>query len=196
MTTDTPELITPTREVDGVEVPIPGVWKIDPQHTHLGFESRHARITRMRGRFRSFSGQFTIAEVPSESTVEVVVDTASIDTTHTKADEHLRGENFLHVEKFPQMTFKSTSVEHLGEGDWRVIGDLTIKDITKPLTLISTFEGAVPVVYGGRAKLAFSAHGQFDRRDYGIEFNMAMPGGGWLVGTGVRLTLDAEADLP
>jgi polyisoprenoid-binding protein YceI len=196
MTTDTPELITPTREVDGVEVPIPGVWTIDPQHTHLGFEARHARITRMRGRFRSFSGTFTIAEVPTESSVEVVVDTASIDTTHTKADEHLRGENFLDVERYPQMTFRSTSVEHLGEGDWRVIGDLTIKDITRPLTLIATFEGAVPVVYGGRAKLAFSAHGQFDRRDYGIEFNMAMPGGGWLVGTGVRLTLDAEADLP
>jgi len=87
-------------------------------------------------------------------------------------------------------------VEFLGENRWRVGGDLTIRGITRPITLDCTFEGAVAVAYGGRAKLAFQARGQFQRRDFGMEMNMALPGGGWLVGQGVRLELEAEADLP
>jgi polyisoprenoid-binding protein YceI len=190
------ELLNPLRMVDGVEVPLPGVWKIDPLHSSLAFEARHARITRMRGRFRSFSGQFTIAEAPEDSSVEVTIDAASIDTTHTQADEHLRGEAYLDVEHHPQMRFRSTSVRHVGEANWEVTGDLTIRGVTRPITLAATFEGAVPVRYGGRAKLAFSATGHFDRRDFGMVANMEMPAGGWLVGTGVRLHLDVEADLP
>ena len=195
MSTET-ETFNPLRVIDGVELPVPGTWVIDAGHSSLAFEARHARITRMRGRFRSFSGQFVIAEVPEESSVEVTIDAASIDTTHEQADGHLRGEQFLDVEHHPTLTFRSTSVHFLGENRWRVEGDLTIKGITRPITLDSTFEGAVPVAYGGRAKLAFNARGQFDRRDYGMEMNMALPAGGWLVGQGVRLELDAEADLP
>jgi polyisoprenoid-binding protein YceI len=195
MSTET-ETFNPIRVIDGVELPVPGTWVIDPGHSSLAFEARHARITRMRGRFRSFSGQFVIAEVPEESSVEVTIDAASIDTTHEQADGHLRGEQFLDVEHHPTLTFRSTSVHFLGENRWRVEGDLTIKGITHPITLDSTFEGAVAVAYGGRAKLAFNAKGQFDRRDYGMEMNMALPAGGWLVGQGVRLELDAEADLP
>ncbi|MPY93558.1 MAG: polyisoprenoid-binding protein [Acidimicrobiia bacterium] len=197
MTTETkPALIDPIRVVDGVELPIPGTWVIDPQHSSLAFEARHARITRMRGRFRSFSGQFVIAESPEDSTVEVTIDAASIDTTHEQADGHLRGEQFLDVENHPTLTFRSNAVRFLGENRWRVEGDLTIRAVSKPITLDATFEGAVPVARGGRAKLAFNARGQFDRRDYDMEMNVPMPGGGWLVGQGVRLDLDAEADLP
>lgn len=195
MSTET-EVFNPLRVVDGVELPVPGTWVIDPKHSHLGFEARHAVVTRMRGRFRSFSGEFRIAEVPEESSVSVTIDAASIDTTHEQADGHLRGEQFLDVERHPTITYQSTSVQFLGENRWRVGGDLTIRGITRPITLESTFEGAVAVAYGGRAKLAFQAKGQFDRREFGMEMNMALPGGGWLVGQGVRLHLDAEADLP
>jgi polyisoprenoid-binding protein YceI len=190
------ELLNPLRMVDGVEVPLVGEWKIDPLHSSLGFEARHARITRMRGRFRSFSGTFVIAERPEDSVVEVDIDAASIDTTHTQADEHLRGEPYLDVEHHPRMHFRSTAVRHVGEANWEVDGELTIRGVTRPITLDAVFEGAVPVRYGGRAKLAFSATGHFDRRDFGMVANVEMPAGGWLVGTGVRLHLDVEADLP
>ena len=137
-----------------------------------------------------------IADVPEESSVAVRIVAASIDTTHEQADGHLRGEQFLDVERYPELTFQSSAVRHIGEGNWEVTGDLTIRAITRPIVLHATFEGAVPVLYGGRAKLAFTVRGEFDRRDYGMEMNVAMPGGGWLVGTGVRLHLDVEADLP
>lgn len=190
------ELLNPLRTVDGVEVPLAGEWKIDPLHSCVAFEARHARITRMRGRFRRFSGAFVIAERPEDSRVEVIIDAASIDTTHPQADEHLRGEPYLDVEHHPEMRFRSTAVHHLGEANWEVEGELTIRGVTRPITLHAVFEGAVPVRYGGRAKLAFSVTGNFDRRDFGMVANVEMPAGGWLVGTGVRLHLDVEADLP
>jgi polyisoprenoid-binding protein YceI len=193
-TAETPELLQPTRQVDGRELPIPGVWKIDPGHSSLAFESRHAVVTRMRGRFRSSEGEFHIAETPEDSWVEVTIEAASIDTTHPLADEHLRGEHYLDVEKYPTLHFRSTRVKPVGE-NWQVEGDLTIRGITHPITLDATFEGAVTMARGPRAKMAFSASGQFDRRDYGMEANFALPGGGWVVGTGVRLHLDVEADL-
>src|SRR5262245_48132403 len=102
----------PTRTVDGLELPVAGTWVIDPLHTSLGFETRHAVVTRMRGRFRASSGSFTIAERPEDSSVEVLIDAASIDTINPMADEHLRGEPFLDVANYPQLAFRSTSVKH------------------------------------------------------------------------------------
>lgn len=192
---DGAELFNPLRVVEGIEVPVAGTWVIDPQHSSLGFEARHARITRMRGRFRTFSGAFDIAERPEDSSVSVTIDAASIDTTHEQADGHLRGEPYLDVDHNPELRFVSSAVRHLGEAHWEVAGDLTIRGVTRPITLAARFEGAVPVLYGGRAKLAFVVTGTFDRRDYGMTHNMAMPGGGWLVGNAIGLHLDVEADL-
>lgn len=188
--------LVPTRSLDGVELPIPGTWVIDPLHTSLAFEARHAVVTRMRGRFRSLSGNFTIAERPEASSVEVTIDAASIDTIHPVADEHLRGEHYLDVANHPQLAFRSTKVKHEGGDGWRVAGDLTIRGITRPITLDVTLNGVVPVTYGPKAKLGFTATGSFDRRDYGMEFNIPLPTGGVLVGNEVLLTLDVEADLP
>jgi polyisoprenoid-binding protein YceI len=193
-TTETPTPVEPTRLVDGRALPVPGEWKIDPGHSSLAFEARHAVVTRMRGRFRSFEGEFHIAEAPEDSWVEVTIDASSIDTTHETADQHLREENYLDVANHPTLHFRSTAVRPVGE-NWQVDGDLTIRGITHPITLDATFEGAVALARGPRAKLAFSASGQFDRRDYDMTANFALPGGGWIVGTGVRLHLDVEADL-
>jgi polyisoprenoid-binding protein YceI len=189
------EVIAATRTVDGVEVPIAGTWNIDPQHSSLAFETRHAVVTRMRGRFRQSSGVFHIAERPEDSTVTVTIDAASIDTIHTMADEHLRGENYLDVANHPTITFQSTAVSHAGGDRWQVVGDLTIRDVTRPITLDATFNGAVPLPRGPKAKLGFTATGVFDRRDYGMTFNIPLPTGGVIVGNEVQLTLDAEADL-
>lgn len=188
-------LTTATRLVDGVEVPIAGTWKIDSQHSSLAFEARHAVVTRMWGRFRQSSGVFHIAERPEDSSVEVTIDAGSIDTTHAVADEHLRDEPYLNVEKFPTITFRSKGVRHVDGDRWEVVGDLTIRAITRPITLEATFNGAVPVAYGPKAKLAFTASGRIDRRDYGMTVNLPMPTGGVVVGNEVNIVLDAEADL-
>jgi polyisoprenoid-binding protein YceI len=196
MSTTTPPLFQPLREVDGQPIPIAGTWVIDPPHSSLAFEARHMVVTRMRGRFRSFAGEFHIAEVPEESWVEVTIAAASLDTVNDAANESLKSDHFLEVEKYPELHFRSTSVTHLEANRWQVRGDLTIKGITRPITLDSTFAGAVPAPRGVRAKLAFVAQGEFDRRDYGMDFNIPVPTGGWVVGNQVRLELDVEANLP
>ena len=188
--------LAPFRTLDGTELPTPGRWVIDPAHTSLAFEARHAVVTRMRGRFRTLAGSFTIADRPEDSSVEVTIDAASIDTNHPVADEHLRGEHYLDVATHPHLTFRSTSVDHVGGDRWRVTGDLTIVGVTRPIILDATLNGVVPMSYGPKAKLGFTATGSFDRRDYGMEFNIPLPTGGVVVGNEVRLTLDVEADLP
>lgn len=191
---ETRELITPVRLVDETEVPAVGRWSIDPTHSSLAFSARHA-VTRMRGRFRSFQGTIEIAEVPEHSSVEVVIDAASIDTTNTAADDSMRSEYFLHVAQFPEIVFRSTSVRHGGDNRWVVDGDLAMRGLTRPITLDLTFEGAVPLAKGPLAKMGVVARGQFDRRQYGMTVNSPLPGGGWILGNGVQLELDVEAEL-
>jgi polyisoprenoid-binding protein YceI len=186
----------PLRDVGGQLLPVPGRWIIDPGHSSLGFEARHMVVTRMRGRFRSFSGEFQIEEEPEKSWVEVSIAAASLDTTNDAADESLKSERFLDVQRFPTLHYRSSEVTHVEGNRWQVDGTLTIKEISRPITLDATFEGAVAVARAVRAKMAFVATGEFDRRDYGMEFNMPVPAGGWIVGNRVRLELDVEANLP
>jgi polyisoprenoid-binding protein YceI len=153
-------------------------------------------VTRMRGRFRSFSGEFHIEEQPEESWVEVTIDAPSLDTTNHDADESLKSERFLDVERYPTLHYQSSEVHHVESNRWQVDGTLTIKAISHPITLDATFEGAVAAGRAARAKMAFVARGEFDRRDYGMDFNIPVPSGGWIVGNRVRLELDAEASLP
>jgi polyisoprenoid-binding protein YceI len=194
--TSTTSTFNPLREFDGRLVPVAGVWEIDRGHSSMAFEARHVVVTRMRGRFRAFSGAFHIADQPEESWVEVSIEAASLDTTNEAADDSLKSDRFLDVERFPELHYRSTRVHHLEADRWEVEGELTIKGVTRPVTLDATFEGAVPVSRNVRAKLGFVARGEFDRRDYGLDFNLPMPTGGWVVGNQVRLELDVEANLP
>ncbi len=186
----------PLREVGGQLLPVPGQWVIDPGHSSLAFESRHMVVTRMRGRFRSFSGEFHIEVQPEESWVEVSIDAASLDTTNADADGSLKGERFLNVERYPTLHYRSSEIHHVEANRWQVNGTLTIKGISHPIILDATFEGAVAAGRAARAKMAFVARGEFDRRDYGMDFNIPVPSGGWIVGNRVRLELDVEASLP
>ena len=186
----------PLRPVAGQQVPVAGVWVIDPGHSSLAFEARHMVYTRMRGRFRSFSGELHIEDEPEKSWAEVTIDAASLDTTNDAADESLRGEKFLDVERFPTLTYRSREVRHVEGNRWQMEGDLTIRDITQPITLDLVFEGAVVAGRVARAKASFVARGEFDRRDFGMDFNLPSPSGGWVVGNRVRLELDVEANLP
>ena len=188
--------LAPIRTLDGTELPTPGRWVIDAAHTSLAFEARHAVVTRMRGRFRTLAGSFTIADRPEDSSVEVTIDAASIDTNHPIADEHLRGEHYLDVAAHPHLTFRSTSVDHVGGDRWRVTGDLTIVGSHGRSSSTPRSTAWSPCPTAAKAKLGFTATGSFDRRDYGMEFNIPLPTGGVVVGNEVHLTLDVEADLP
>jgi polyisoprenoid-binding protein YceI len=194
--THTAPTFNPLREFEGRLVPVPGVWVIDRAHSSVAFEARHMVVTRMRGRFRAFSGEFRIAERPDESSVEVSIEAASLDTTNSAADDSLKSDRFLDVDRFPLLHYHSTTVRHVEADRWQVDGELTIKEVTRPITLDASFEGAVAVARNARAKLAFVARGELDRRAYGIDFNLPVPTGGWVVGNQVRLELDVEADLP
>lgn len=182
------------REYDHMLVPVPGVWNIDPTHTILGFDCAHMMMTRLRGWFASFSGAFHVAETPEDSSVEVSIDADSLQMPNPVAVSVLKGENWLEVEKYNTLQFRSTGVERVEANLLKVAGDLTIKDTTREVVLDASFEGAhqLPPQLGG-AKVGFVATTSFDRRDFGLDWNMPLPGGGWLVGNRVDLRLDVEA---
>src|SRR5688572_17912296 len=123
------------RTVDGVEVPEPGKYTLDPAHTEIGFVARHLMVAKVRGRFTSFTGGVTIAEDPTQSQLEVDVDAASIDTREEQRDAHLRSPDFFDVEKYPKITYKSTNVSHLKGNRWTVEGELTIRGVVRPVAL-------------------------------------------------------------
>jgi len=181
-----------TREYQGVQVPQPGTYALDKGHTTIEFVGRHLMITKVRGRFTEFDGQLVIGEAPEDSSVEVTIDTASVDTSDEKRDGHLRSADFLDVENYPKMAFRSTRIEVGRDGTAKVTGDLTVKDVTRPVTLDVEFDGAQADPWGGQ-RLGFSAHTEIDREDWGLTWNVALETGGVLVGKKIRLELNVEA---
>ncbi len=191
--TDTTTTSTPlTRTVDGIEVPARGTYTIDASHTHVGLSVRHMMVAKTKGRFAEVSGTVIIAEDPLASSVEVEIQAASIDTRDETRDGHLRSPDFLDVDTFPVLTYRSTKVTPAGAGRWTVEGDLTVKDVTKPVALEVTFEGAAASPFGG-SSIGFEASGELDREDFGLTWNQALETGGVLVGKTVKLSIDAEA---
>jgi polyisoprenoid-binding protein YceI len=182
-----------TREHKGTVVPVPGVYDIDQAHTTVEFVARHLMITKVRGRFATFSGSVNVAEVPEDSSVEVTIDAASIQTSQDQRDEHLRSADFFEVDKYPALTFKSTSVELDGDS-WKVTGDLTVRDVTRPVVLDVEFDGANTTPWGTQA-IAFSASTEIDREAWGLTYNQALETGGVVVGKKVRIELNVEAIL-
>lgn len=180
-----------TRTVDGIALPTPGTFELDPSHTHVGFSVRHM-MGKVRGRFTSFSGTVTVADDPPDSSVEVSVDVGSVDTGDEQRDGHLRSPDFFDVESHPTMTYRSTGLTSEGEGRYRVEGDLTIKGVTRPVPLSLTFEG-VGVDPWGNQRLGFSASAEIDREQFGLTWNQALETGGMLVGRKVTVNIEAEA---
>jgi polyisoprenoid-binding protein YceI len=169
----------------------PGVWNVDPSHSTVGFVARHLMISKVRGRFGSFSGTVTIAEDPLESTVEATVDLASIDTGDAGRDEHLRSADFFSVEPHPTMSFRSTALRE--DGDRYVLaGDLTIRDVTRPVEFELDFEGVSQDPWGN-TRAGFAAQAEVNRKDWGLEWNVALETGGVLVGDKVKVQLEIEA---
>jgi polyisoprenoid-binding protein YceI len=184
----------PTRTVEGKEIPPPGQWAIDPTHSQIQFMARHMMISRVRGRFREFSGTITIAEVPEKSSAEVTILAASIDTGDEQRDRHLRSPEFLYVEQFPTILFRSTSVHPLGDDHWEVLGDLTIRGVTRPVTLQVEFCGTATDPWGD-VRAGFLASTEINREEFDVSWNQVLETGGFVVGKGVKIEADVEAVL-
>jgi polyisoprenoid-binding protein YceI len=179
------------QEYAGVSIPPAGTYELDPSHTVVGFVARHM-LSKVRGQFTGFTGAVDVGDSPESSRVQVEVKTESI-TTHTaKRDQHLMSGDFLEIEKYPALTFKSTAVRPTGGTSFELEGDLTIKDVTRHVTLSGEFLGWGPNMEG-KPMLAASAKTTIDREDFGMTWNMAVEAGGFLVGKKVEIEIEIEA---
>ncbi len=179
------------REYQGVRIPPVGTYELDQTHTVVGFVGRHM-LSKVRGQFTEFTGTVEVGDSPEDWRVDVEVKTESI-TTHTeKRDQHLMSGDFLEIEKHPVLTFTSTAVRPTGGTSFELDGDLTIKDITRPVTLSGEFLGWGPNMER-KPMLAASAKTTIDREDWGITWNVAVEAGGFLVGKKVDLEIEVEA---
>ena len=172
-------------------------WTVDPAHSLIEFAAKHMMITSVRGRIADVRGTITLDEAnPERSAVEVELDAASIDTRSEQRDAHLRSADFLDVEHFPTITFRSRRVEgvdSLREGEpFRVVGDLTIRGVTREVTLEAAYEGRGRDPWGGE-RVSFSADTRIDRRDFGLTWNAALETGGVLVSNEVKIHIEAQA---
>jgi polyisoprenoid-binding protein YceI len=169
------------------------IWVIDPAHSEALFSVRHMMIAKVRGHFAKISGTLELdSEDLRRSSVDVTIDAASIDTREPQRDAHLRSADFLNAEEFPSLTFKSKTVTPLGDGRFTIVGDLTIRGVSREVTLDAREEGTGKDPWGN-ARVGFSATTRIDRRDWGLEWNQPLETGGVLVGHDVDISLEIEA---
>jgi len=168
-------------------------WNIDPVHSVAEFKVKHMMISNVKGQFPKVSGKLTLDESDlTKSKVETSIETASIETRDPQRDGHLKSPDFFHVEKFPTMTFKSTGIKVVPDGELSVEGDLTIRDTTRKV--VFAVEGPTPPAKDpwGNTRIAVSATTKINRKDFGLTWNAALETGGILVGDEVTITLDVQ----
>ena len=177
--------IAPSAGID-----LSGTYSLDPTHSRLGYQARHAMVTTVRGHFADFSGTVTLDEAnPAASSAEITIQAMSVSTSQADRDNHLRTSDFFDPEKYPTLTFRSTKVEKTGNEEFAVTGDLTVKDVTKPITINMTFAGAAKDPFGN-SRAGFEGYATLNRKDYGMTFNAALETGGVLVSDRVKLDFD------
>ena len=168
-------------------------WTVDTAHSNVEFSIKHMMFAKVRGNFHDYEATIEADENDlTSANINFVIDVASIDTRNSDRDGHLRSADLFDVEKFPKMTFKSTSIVKKGEGVYDIIGDLTIRDVTKSVTFASQFEGQGKDPWGN-IKFGFSAEGQIKREDFGLTYNAALETGGFLIGSDVNISIVVEA---
>ena len=172
---------------------IAGTWTIDPAHSEVGFTVRHLMVSKVRGKFKAFAGELVTGVDPQASSVRATIDLASIDTGNADRDAHVRSADFFDTESNPTMSFVSTGVRANGS-DYVLDGELTIRDITKPVSLDLELGGFGPDPYGG-TRSGFTATGDIKRSDFGVDFNAVLETGGVVLSDKVTLTLEIEAIL-
>lgn len=167
-------------------------WQIDPAHSEVNFTVRHMMISNVRGQFEKFNGTVDFNEEnPAQSSVNVRIETASINTKEQQRDAHLKSPDFLDTETYPYMTFASKNVVQTGDNTGRILGDLTIRDMTREVTLDVTYAGQAKSPWG-TTSAGFSATTTINRKDWGLTWNQALETGGVLVGDQIKIAIELE----
>jgi polyisoprenoid-binding protein YceI len=179
-----------TRLVNGTELPVAGMWQLDPSHAEVGFVGRHFGLTKVRGRFTGVSGTVTIADDLANSAVEVFIDMATVNSGDTSRDDHLRSGELFDVEHHPEATYRSTRLE-IQDATGTVHGDLTIKGITRPVALTVDYLGHATDPWGND-RAVFSATARINREDWDLTWNMVLEAGGLLVSKEITLEIEVE----
>jgi len=171
--------------------PAPGSYALDQVHSYVSFTARHLMVTKVRGRFPVTAGKLVIADDPTQSVVEATIDVTAVESGDPKRDEHLRSADFFESEKYPTASFRSTKVTDHGDGEFTLEGDLTVRDTTRPVTLKGEYLGSQASPWGD-TRVGFSAETEISRKDWGLEWNVALETGGVVVGDKIKLAIDAE----
>jgi polyisoprenoid-binding protein YceI len=172
---------------------VAGTWSIDPVHSEVGFSVRHMMVSKVRGRFTTFSGELVTGQDPLASSVTAEIDLTSIDTGNSQRDDHIRSADFFEVETYPTMTYASTGIREDGDG-FVLDGELTLKGVTRSVPLELELNGFGPDPFGG-TRAGFTATGEINRRDFNVTFSAPMQNGGVVVADKIALHLEIEAVL-
>ncbi|GAA1613349.1 YceI family protein [Catellatospora bangladeshensis] len=185
-------MTTNTRTWHGLTIPTAGTFVLDPAHTRVGFVIRHLVVSKVRGAFKDVAGEIVIAEEPLDSSVNAVIQAVSIDTGVADRDNHLRTGDFLEAEKYPELSFRSTGLRAVSGENFILVGDLTIKDVTKRVELELEFGGVQKSPYGQEV-IGFSATTEIDREDFNVTWNQALETGGMMLGKTLKIEIEGEA---
>jgi polyisoprenoid-binding protein YceI len=170
-----------------------GDYTIDTAHSRIGFVARHAMVTKVRGSFDDYEGTLHIdGENPAKSWVRVTIQAKSIDTRNAQRDDHLRSNDFLDMDNYPEITFASTAVEPVGDDKFRVTGDLTLRGVTRPVTLDVEYTGTATDSFGN-VRVGFEGSAQINRKDFGVNWNALLEGGGVMVSDKVTVEVEVSA---
>ena len=173
------------------ELPTTQEWSIDPAHTQVGFSVKHLMITNVKGRFSHVTGTVRLDTAISQPEVDISIDATSITTGDPKRDAHLRSADFLHVEQHPTIQFRATRLDGNVDTKFTLDGELTIRGVTRPATLYVISEGRANDPWGN-AKAGYTATTRINRKDFGLEWNVALEAGGVLVGEDVKITIETQ----
>ncbi|MFY1696989.1 MULTISPECIES: YceI family protein [unclassified Solwaraspora] len=181
-----------TREWNGITIPTAGTYELDQAHKRVGFVARHMMVSKVRGEFAEATATITVAEDPLQSSVTAVLQAASITTGQADRDAHLRSGDFLDTEKFTTLEFRSTGIASVDGNEFVLAGELTIKDVTRPVELAVEFEGAGRSPFG-QDIFGFTATTEIDREEFGLTWNVALETGGVLVAKKIKIEIEGEA---
>lgn len=190
--TDTTSSPLASRDYNGVQIPVPGTYTLDPAHKRVGFVARHLMVSKVRGGFDEATATIIVAENPLESSVAATIQAASITTGQEQRDGHLRSGDFLEAEKYPTLEYRSTGVKSFSGNEFTVTGELTIKDVTVPVDLAVELEGVTTSPYG-KIVFGFSATTEIDREAFGLTYNMALETGGVMISKNIKIEIEGEA---
>ncbi len=180
------------RSYNGTEIPVAGTYLLDANHKRVGFVARHLMVGKVRGQFADATATILVGEDPLQSSVTATIQAASIGTGQEQRDGHLKSPDFLDVEKFPTLEYRSTGVKSFDGNEFVLTGELTIKDVTVPVELEVELEGVGRSPYG-QDVFGFSASTELDREAFGITWNVALETGGVMVGKKVKIEIEGEA---